>query len=157
MLIAHQLKKWFADPSESTAVQAPRALIASLLALCLDFGMLILLVEDLGLHPVPAAVLAYLAGSVLQYILCSLWVFPTSPASATVGFVAFIVLSLVGLGITWLVMAIACDMAHMPYPLAKCGALSLAFSWNFLSRKYLLFRSIAPLATVEETSAGLPA
>lgn len=138
---AHQLKKWFADPVESVFAQVPRALAASVLAAILDMGVLIALVEYLGWHPAPASVVGYLVGGVLQYVLCSIWVFPNAPKGAAAGFLAFTVLSLVGLAITWLTIVILADWAQVHYSLAKIVALGNAFVWNFMSRKYLLFRA----------------
>jgi putative flippase GtrA len=139
--LAQQLKKWFADPVESVFAQVPRALVASGLAAVIDLALLVLLVESFGWHPAPASVLAYLAGGVLQYVLCSLWVFPNAPKNAATGFLAFTILSLVGLAITWLTMVALFDWGRVHYGLAKVVALGLAFSWNFASRKYLLFRT----------------
>jgi putative flippase GtrA len=130
-----------AAPVESTLLQVPRALVASALAAALDFGVLIFLVERAGWHPLPAAVVSYLLGGVLQYALSALWVFPAAPAGVATGFTAFTVLSLVGLAITWATMALFYDLAHWNYVLTKVIALGLAFCWNFLSRKYWLFRS----------------
>src|SRR5262249_34510696 len=124
-------------------LQIPRALVASALAAVLDFGLLVCLVELLGWGPIPAAVVSYLAGGVLQYFLCAVWVFPSAPPNAATGFVAFTVLSLVGLGITWAVLGLLHEFGHIPYPLAKCVALGLAFTWNFSSRKLLLFKPSA--------------
>jgi putative flippase GtrA len=135
-----KLKRLFADPVESIALQVPRALAASVLALFVDFAVLELCVRGLGLPAVPSAVHGYLVGGVVQYVLCSWWVFSTSLKSDAVGFAAFTILSLVGLGITWVVMALAHDWAGLPVEIAKCGAVGLAFAWNFLSRKYLLFK-----------------
>ena len=134
------LQRWLADPVESVFLQMPRALVASALAAALDVGLLVLFVERFGWHPAAAAVLAYLPGTVLQYLLCLFWVFPTSPEN-NAGFVAFTLFALVGLGITWVVLTMLCDMAGLPYGVAKIAALGLAFSWNFLSRKWLLFRA----------------
>ena len=133
-------QRWFLAPVESTVLQVPRALIASCFAALLDLTCLVLLVEKFAVHPAPAAVLAYLPGVLLQYLLCRYWVFPltTDPNS---GFIVFTLFALVGLGITWAVLATLCDMGGMPYLLAKIAALGLAFSWNFLSRKLLLFRA----------------
>jgi putative flippase GtrA len=139
-VVAQQLKKWLAEPVESMFVQVPRALVASALAAAVDVGLLFFLVEMGGMHPLPAAILGYLAGGILQYVLCSLWVFPGSPQNVATGFLAFTVLSLVGLAITWCTMATLYDLAHVHYSLAKVVALGLAFGWNFLSRKFLLFR-----------------
>jgi putative flippase GtrA len=136
-----KLKHWLADPVESVLLQVPRALAASVLALLVDFAVLELCVHLLALPAVPSAILGYLVGGVLQYVLCSLWVFSTSLKSDAAGFAAFTILSLIGLGITWIVMLIAHDWAGLPVELAKIGAVGLAFTWNFLSRKYLLFRA----------------
>jgi putative flippase GtrA len=131
---------WLTAPAENTLLQVPRALVVSGLAAILDFALLIVLVERASWHPVPAAILSYLVGGVLQYVLSSLWVFPNAPANAATGFVAFTVLSLVGLGITWMTLALLHDGYRVNYALAKMVALGLAFTWNFLSRKYWLFK-----------------
>jgi putative flippase GtrA len=115
--------------------------VASVLALGVDFFILELCVRALSVPAVPSAVAGYLAGCVLQYVLCSVWVFSTSAKGDAAGFVAFILLSLVGLGITWIVIALGHEWAGLPLEIAKGGAVTLAFAWNFLSRKYLLFRA----------------
>ena len=139
--VAQQLKKWLADPVESMLLQVPRALVASAFAALIDFAILVYLVEVFSWHAAPAAVVGYLAGGAVQYVLCSIWVFGNGPANHASGFVAFTILSLVGLGITWLAMVALHDGARMPYPMTKVVALGLAFAWNFLSRKVLLFRA----------------
>lgn len=127
-------------PVESLFLQVPRALVASVVAAALDFCILIALVELFGWSPVPAAIVGYLAGGVVQYVLCSLWVFHASHENKLVGFAVFTVMSLVGLAITWAVMYCQPHVG-VPYPAAKVLALGLAFVWNFGSRKAILFRS----------------
>lgn len=140
MFIVLKLKQWVTEPVESMALQVPRALAVSVLALGVDFAIYALCLLA-GMPALLAALVGYLAGGVLQYVLCSVWVFSTSLKNDALGFVAFSVLSLVGLGITELVILVVHDWAGMhPYP-AKFAAVGLAFSWNFLSRKYLLFRA----------------
>ena len=135
-------KLWQAllSPTHNILVQIPRALVVSALAAALDVGVLVLLVELAGWHPTFAAIISYLLGGVLQYVLSSLWVFPNSPKNVAVGFVAFSLLSLVGLAITWGTMWLLYDNLGVHYLLAKVAALGLAFCWNFLSRRYWLFR-----------------
>jgi putative flippase GtrA len=144
----HTLKRLLTEPVESTLLQMPRALVASCLAAALDMGSLILLVERFGWNPAAAAVLGYLAGVVLQYVLCMYWVFPTTSEN-NAGFAVFALFSLVGLGITWGVLATLCDIGGFPYPIAKIVALGIAFSWNFLSRKWLLFRAARTAYDIE--------
>jgi putative flippase GtrA len=134
------LSRWFLAPVESTLLQVPRALVASVFAALVDMSVLVILVEFFGLHKAPAAMIAYLPGTVLQYFLCRYWVFPATN-DPNGGFAVFTLFAFVGLGITWAVMATLSDMAGLPYIFAKMVALGLAFSWNFLSRKWLLFRS----------------
>lgn len=152
------LTRLLTDPVENIFLQVPRALIASALAAAVDMGLLILFVECFGWHPAAAAILAYLPGTALQYVLCLVWVFPTSPEN-NAGFVVFTLFALVGLGITWCVLTTLGDVAGIPYPIAKIFALGLAFSWNFLSRKWLLFRAARTafeleLEPVSSTSSG---
>jgi putative flippase GtrA len=129
-----------ASPTEKLVLQVPRALVASVLAAAVDVGLLAVLVGGLGWSPVLAAVVSYLVGGVVQYVLCACWVFPVAPQSVAVGFATFTVLSLVGLVITAATMAVLCDWARINFALAKIVALGLAFSWNFLSRKFWLFK-----------------
>jgi putative flippase GtrA len=136
-----KLRRFVAAPVENVFLQVPRALAVSVLALAVDFALLEVGVHALGMPPLLASVLGYLAGGVLQYVLCSYWVFATTVKNDAMGFVAFTLLSLVGLAITWLVMLLAHDHAGFPIEFAKGVAVGLAFTWNFLSRKYLLFRS----------------
>ncbi len=148
MSVAHQAKKWLLEPVECILLQVPRALAVSALAAILDCGVLAFLVEAGGWSPQAASVVGYLVGGLLQYILCSVWVFSNSPGNKAVGFLAFTVLSLGGLAITWLVMA-GGTMCHIPYTLSKVLALGLSFGWNFLSRKFLLFRPIGKRVAAE--------
>lgn len=134
------LKKWLADPVENVFLQVPRALAVSVLALAIDFAIYAACLY-LGMPALLAALIGYLAGGVLQYVLCSLWVFSVSLKNDALGFVTFSILSLVGLAITEIVILVVHDWLGIhPYP-AKIAAVGLAFTWNFLSRKYLLFRA----------------
>lgn len=136
-------------PVENTLLQLPRALVASALAAVLDLALLVVLVQAFGWHPLFAATASYLIGGVLQYLLSALWVFPAAPQSVPLGFLAFTVLSLGGLVITWLTMYVLNDVAHVNYAAAKVAALGLAFFWNFFSRKFLLFRPAPQCDPVE--------
>jgi putative flippase GtrA len=136
-------------PVENTLLQLPRALVASALAALLDMAVLVALVQLLGWHPLFAVTVSYLLGGVLQYVLSALWVFPAAPQSVPLGFLAFTVLSLGGLVVTWLTMFGLNDVAQVNYAVAKVVALGLAFCWNFFSRKYLLFRPVSCASSAE--------
>ena len=90
----------------------------------------------------------------MQYVLCSLWVFHASSGNHATGFALFTVLSLGGLGITCAVVYVVHDLAHTNEFVAKIAAVALAFTWNFVSRKYLLFRSQSLPHALEESPAA---
>jgi putative flippase GtrA len=106
----------------------------------------VVLVETLNWPALAAAVVSYTLGAVLQYILCSVWVFPAAPQNLSTGLATFAVLSFIGLGITGVTLTALHDVAHFNYLFAKGMALGLAFAWNFLSRKLLLFRPSVAIA-----------
>ncbi len=152
------LRKSLTSPVESTLLQVPRALVVSVLALVVDVGLYEVLIRALGVEAVLAAVVGYLVGGVIQYVLCSLWVFPAAPGNHAVGFVAFTLLSLVGLGMTCVIVYALHDLGHVNELLAKIAAIGVAFTWNFLSRKFLLFKPVAPPAgELEDRAVGLSA
>lgn len=148
-MFRQRLARWFLAPVESVALQVPRALVASGLAAILDVGILILLVEGAGWSALPAATVGYLAGGVLQYLLCLYWIFPHSPQDVPLSIVAFTFLSLIGLGITWMTIAVVHQWGGLGYTFAKVIALGLAFVWNFASRRYWVF-------TKQSTAVRLP-
>ena len=137
--LQHRLFDYVVAPVEHVAMQLPRALVVSVLAAALDFGLLVLLVECGHWPKLAAATVSYLLGGVVQYILCSCWVFSINPGNTVIGFTTFTLLSLVGLGITNGVISLGGHW-HIDYRLAKVAALGLAFCWNFTSRRYLIFR-----------------
>ncbi len=142
--------RWIAAPVDSTLLQVPRALVVSVVALVVDAGLYALLVEQAGVPAVLANVFSYLAGGMVQYVLCTLWVFPTAPGNHAAGFLAFSVLSLVGLGLSCMVIYGLHDLGHVNEMLAKLASVGLAFTWNFGSRKLLLFRSAERTACAVE-------
>jgi putative flippase GtrA len=149
-----RLKHCLVGRTTNTALQASRAFVASVICTLVDMALLVALVELCGWPVVAAATLGYLVGTVVQFVLCSVWVFPNAARRQASGFVVFTLLSAVGLLITALVMAGLNEVAGINYALAKVAALGLSFSWNFLSRKWFLFTS--PAADGSEPAPSAP-
>lgn len=127
-------------PVEHIALQVSRAFIVSVLAAGLDVGIYWALVQHAHQPPVLSNTISYLVGGVLQYVLCTVWVFSVKPDKVASSYVVFSILSLVGLGISnstvWLMVH---EWPAQPM-LAKIVSLGVTFCWNFTSRKYLIFR-----------------
>src|SRR5689334_22397079 len=92
-------------PSDSTAVQFFRYVFVGGLAFVVDFGTLYILTSRAGLHYLVSAAVAFLLGSVANYVLSRMWVFPhRTLQNTTVEFAVFALIGLVGLGLNELGM-----------------------------------------------------
>lgn len=119
--------------------------VVGIAATIVDFLVLILLVEGLGLNPVLAAGCSYAVSTVFNYLASMRYVFShRDDLSRTREFAAFVVLSLIGLGLNEAIMSLGgrafvlagVDYASGPYyVLVKCLATGVVMCWNFLSRR----------------------
>lgn len=143
MTIEETTRELVLEPTEKTPIQIPRALIVSVAAAVIDVSLYTGLYKYGNLIPEIAAVISYLCGGIVQWYGCSRWVFKDKrDARQKEGFkdiVFFYLLSLIGLLITVAVIYIVHrQLMYHPLP-AKIVALGIAFVWNFLSRKFLIF------------------
>ena len=143
MTIEETTRELVLEATEKTPIQIPRALIVSIAAAVFDVSLYTGLYKYCSLIPEIAATVSYLCGGIVQWYGCSRWVFKDKrDAERKKGFkdiIFFYFLSLVGLLITVTVIYIV-HRQFMYHPLtAKIVALGMAFVWNFLSRKFLIF------------------
>jgi putative flippase GtrA len=144
-----------AKPTHHTALQIPRALLVSVLAAAINMGVLILLTHHFLWSAVWAGVVSYLLGGVVQYTCCSLWVFPNAPNNHSIGVLAFLLLALVGLGISSAVIWLICAHWNHDPIIGNFIAQGCTFCWNFTSRKYLLFRDGSVLISSTPVCANI--
>lgn len=109
-------------------------------ALAVDIGCLALLVEVGGLGYIPAAVLAFLAGSLVAYVLCVRFIFRyRRVADRRIEVTTFVALGAIGLAVNVGVMIAAVELLSLHYLLAKVVAAGISFVVNYASRRLLLF------------------
>jgi putative flippase GtrA len=117
-----------------------RYLMASVLALGLDFGLLYLLTEQAGLHYLTSSAISYSTGAVLHYIVSVSFVFRerrvTDPRLEFFGFFA---IGLLGLAANQLVLKAAVDGLALSYLIGKVAAVGVSFTLTFVTRKAVLF------------------
>jgi putative flippase GtrA len=117
---------------------------ASAAALVLDTGLLLILNSGFGVHYLVASAIGFLSGLALVYWLSVCCVFDDSrvlrPSQEIAG---FLVTGLIGLGLTELLMALLVGSFDLSAPLAKIPTVGAVFSFNFLSRRMLLFSTRA--------------
>jgi putative flippase GtrA len=119
----------------------------SLLALLVDAGGLFLLVEKAHWHYLPAAVLCFTLGSLVAFVLSTVWVFEEhSFRRWHDGFLAFTLIGLVGLVVNTSLLWSCTEWGGLPYMASKGVAAIGSFGINFILRKMALFTTRASSA-----------
>jgi putative flippase GtrA len=136
-----KIKYLFIEPSSNVAIQAFRAFFVGGFAFVVDASVL-WIISLTGLHYLICAVFGFIAGLAVNYILSIKFVFKEKAALGKFGEISvYITVSLVGLGLTEVLLWLFSDVAGLYFMISKCITALLVFAWNFSSRKYLLYRN----------------
>lgn len=119
--------------------QLGRFLILGFFSALLDVGLLTAFVEWAQFHYLSATAVSFLCANTFNYTISRHWVFVAGKYARTYEYTGFIAASAIGLSIHQLVMLILVDQAHFDYRLSKIFCIGIVASWNFLTRKYLVF------------------
>jgi putative flippase GtrA len=96
-----------------------------------------------------SAAVAFLLGTVVNYLLSVLWVFRSSGRIPT-EFVLFTLVGLGGLGLTELILWLLVEIVGLHYLQAKAVALGVVLVWSFTLRRLLFAR----LASARDGAPG---
>ncbi|MXQ10305.1 GtrA family protein [Microvirga makkahensis] len=109
-----------------------------LAAALVHFGLLILLVEGGGAHPVPATLAGYVAGGSVSYALNRRHTYKSSRPhrEATWRFAA---VAFVGFLLTWFLMHVLVEWLGGPYLPAQVATTGVVMLWSFLAHKIWTF------------------
>jgi putative flippase GtrA len=120
--------------------QFVRYVVVGGLAFVVDFSVLFLLTEELGLHYLVSASIAFLLGIVTNYLLCIAWIFDYRALNNRAHeFALFFAIGIAGLLLNNLLMFILTEFLDCHYLLSKAGAAALILIFNFSLRRSLLF------------------
>lgn len=130
-------------------LQIMRFAVVGGLAFIVDFGLLLLLTEVVGLNYLVSATISFIASVLFNYVLSIMWVFtnqkPTAPQSkakskayATFKAVLFFVLSTMGLFINNGIMWAFVELLGLSYIIGKLVATAVVMVFNFITRKILI-------------------
>ena len=119
--------------------QVARFSIVGFAAFGVDYGLLMLLSQVLGVNPVLAAGISFVVSVIFNYLASMRFVFkPREDLSRGRELTIFVALSVVGLVINemlmWLGVALLGDSA-LAVTATKVCATAVVMVWNFLSRK----------------------
>jgi len=113
---------------------------ASALALGVDMGVLVLLVEHASMPALPAACISFSAGVLVCYALSVSFVFTHRRIRRRpLEFASFAALGALGFLVNAAVMALGIRLLGLHYLIAKLAAALCTFVANFLARRQLLF------------------
>lgn len=109
------------------------------IAFVIDYATLIICKEIFNLNVLLSAAIAFTVSVVFNYILSIKWVFDVNKEkSAKKNFVLFIVFSVIGLGLTELIMWFGTDIIGINYLIVKIVATAIVMVFNFITRKLFL-------------------
>lgn len=128
------------DPSGNIWMQVFRYLISGGLAFCVDFGVLYLLTDWLGIYYLLSSCISFSCGLVVTYLMSILWVFDyRSQESRWKEFLIFVLIGVIGLGLTSFFMWLFTTEMGIHYMISKIITTVIVTLWNFVAKKYLLF------------------
>lgn len=108
-------------------------------AFVIDVGILMILSKYIGVNYMIANVISFTISVIYNYILSMILVFDVKEdISKKKGLIAFIILSIIGLGINEIIMKICVSIWMIPILVSKIIATAIVMVYNFISRKILL-------------------
>ena len=130
--------------TDNTLIQLFRYTFVGGAAFLIDFASLFLLTEFAGLHYLHSAAIAFILGLIINYILSILWVFKSRVVNKKIiEFIIFAIIGIVGLGLNELIIWFSTERINLYYLHSKLISTAIVYFWNFLSRKYILYRGSA--------------
>lgn len=105
----------------------------------LDFLLLYILKDYLQVNYVIASAISFSIAVILNYILCTLWIFKTRKIKSRYGeFTVYVVISITGLLINTGLIWFLTEKLGIPVFLSKILGTPIVLAWNFGGRKYLV-------------------
>lgn len=129
----------FKDKTKKLFLQMFKFLLVGGLAFVIDYVTLIICKEVFNIPVLISAAIAFTVSVVVNYILSVKWVFDVDKSkSEKKNFIIFIVFSVIGLGLTELIMWLGVDIIKINYLIVKIIATAIVMVFNFVTRKLFL-------------------
>ena len=116
--------------------------IVGVICFFVDYGFLLLFTEVFGLHVLLSTLLAFVIANVVNYLLSMKFVFERKENFNRVAeFLIFFLFSVIGLGLTELIMWLGTDVFAWDYRLVKILATAIVMVFNFITKKLTISKS----------------
>ncbi|NLV90763.1 MAG: GtrA family protein [Tenericutes bacterium] len=108
------------------------------IAFVIDYSILYLLTEVIGLHFLISQVVSFSISFVFNYYFSVVWVFEAGKERNAKEKSLFLSGALIGLGINEVILYLLSHIGNVHYMISKLIATFIVMIWNFITRKYLL-------------------
>jgi putative flippase GtrA len=135
------IKKLFIYDTTNWIIQLFRYVFVGGFAFIVDYSLLFLLTESLGIYYILSATISFIAGLIINYIISTQWIFKKSRLSNTaIEFIVYGIIGVIGLLLNDLILYLFTDIMHNHYMISKLIAAALVMGWNFVGRRTILFK-----------------
>lgn len=134
-------RELFIDKTTNGFIQLFRYLFVGGFSAVVDIGSLFFFTAVLDVHYLISAALAFVLGTIVNYVLSVAWIFKSSGKFKT-EFTLFTMIGLGGLGLNELIIWLAVEYGELHYMVAKLISVSVVVFWSFSLRR-LLFNKLA--------------
>lgn len=146
------IRKLFTGETDNTFIQFFRYCFVGGLAFVIDAGSLVVFKEALGMNTNLAAVISFILGLTVNYLLSTCWIFKNSKIKNRFAeFTAFAAIGIIGLLMNVAIIWFFEDFLGPRKPLGslipqskyyiigKLVSTVIVFVWNFCARKFIIF------------------
>ena len=113
--------------------------IVGSLGLGIDFGITFLTKERLKINKYVANSLGFIFAASSNYFLNKVWTFQNKDPDAVLQFSKFILIALIGLGISNLIIYLLINKKNTRFYMAKLIAIGVVVLWNFIANYNFTF------------------
>lgn len=105
----------------------------------IDYAIMVLLTEVAGVEYLLSCGISFTVSVIVNYLLSMRFVFERKDTlDRRVEFIIFVVMSIIGLGLTELLMWVFVDKAGVHYMISKIVVTAIVMVYNFITRKLFL-------------------
>ncbi len=135
------MRDFLISKSDKMLIQLVRYGFVAVVAFIIDFGLLYVFTQYLGVFYLVSATLSFFISLIANYLLSVAWVFPSDPAQRRKQIIFFILIGLSGLLLNLFIIWVLSDLFGVFYLLSKIVAIVIVFFWSFAARRYLFHGS----------------
>jgi len=129
------------ERSDNSVIQFFRYVFVGGTAFIVDFGLLYVLTDKLGVYYLLSATISFICGLLVNYALSIRWVFSKRRLSdSRMEFIVFGLIGVIGVGINDVIIWCGVEILGIHYLWSKIMAAAVVLLWNFIARRQTLFR-----------------